>query len=182
MEQHISHFLNCVARWTPRWFNKPKYHVVLHLPDHVRRFGPAILFATEAFESFNAVIRDKSIHSNRLAPSRDIAQGFAAGERIRFLLSGGKFLVPVDLLEEALHPGDLQVVASRGCILSPGKPASENHRMHVLRSCGGGPQAMLFPDQAISRYLGRNNTAKIHSTRYSLHMVTADLLYAIFNQ
>jgi hypothetical protein len=56
---------------------------------HIRRFGPAILFATEGFESFNAVIRAKSIHSNRQAPSRDIAQGFAQGSRIRHILSGG---------------------------------------------------------------------------------------------
>ena len=62
-----------------------------YLPEHVRRFGPAILFATEGFESFNAVIRSRSIHSNRQAPSRDIARGFARVNRIRHLLSGGFF-------------------------------------------------------------------------------------------
>ena len=51
-----------------------------------------MLFATEAFESFNAVIRAKSVHSNRQAPSRDIALAFAQGNRIRHLLSGGYFL------------------------------------------------------------------------------------------
>ena len=51
-----------------------------------------MLFATEAFESFNAVIRAKSVHSNRQAPSRDIAMAFAEGNRIRHLLSGGYFL------------------------------------------------------------------------------------------
>ena len=51
-----------------------------------------MLFATEAFESFNAVIRAKSVHSNRQAPSRDIAMAFAQGNRIRHLLSGGCFL------------------------------------------------------------------------------------------
>ena len=40
-----------VAQWTPRWFNKPKYHILLHLVDHIRQYGPAILFATENFES-----------------------------------------------------------------------------------------------------------------------------------
>ena len=80
------------ARWTCAWFNKSKFHIILHLPKHVCRFGPAMLFATEAFESFNAVIRAKSVHSNRQAPSRDIALAFAQGNRIRHLLSGGYFL------------------------------------------------------------------------------------------
>ncbi|CAK5274493.1 unnamed protein product [Mycena citricolor] len=84
----IDHFLTCAARWTNRWFNKPKFHILLHLPVHIRRFGPAILFATEAFESFNAIIRAKSVHSNRHAPSRDIAAAFGQGNRIRHLLSG----------------------------------------------------------------------------------------------
>ncbi|CAK5270513.1 unnamed protein product [Mycena citricolor] len=89
LTSEINHFLICAARWTNRWFNKPKFHILLHLPAHIRRFGPAILFATEAFESFNAIIRAKSVHSNRHAPSRDIAVGFAQGNRVRHLLSGG---------------------------------------------------------------------------------------------
>lgn len=99
MEQAIDHFLNCTARWMPRWFNKPKFHLIRHLPEHVRRFGPAVLFATEAFESFNAVIRARSVHSNRQAPSRDIAHGFARVNRIRHLLSGGYFLYRPELEE-----------------------------------------------------------------------------------
>ncbi|KAJ6562524.1 hypothetical protein B0H19DRAFT_1375582 [Mycena capillaripes] len=74
----INHFLACAVRWTIRWFNKPKFHILLHLPAHIRRFGPAILFAMEAFESFNAIIRAKSVHSNCHAPSRDIALAAAA--------------------------------------------------------------------------------------------------------
>ncbi|KAI9442451.1 hypothetical protein H4582DRAFT_1809218 [Lactarius indigo] len=92
LEIAIQEFHYRIIRWTPRWFNKAKYHVILHLPTHVRRFGPAILFATESFESFNAVIRAKSIHSNRLAPSRDIALAFAHNNRVRHLISGGRHL------------------------------------------------------------------------------------------
>ena len=50
-----------------------------------------MLRITETFESFNALIRALSIHSNHQAPSRDIAIGFANASRIRHLLSGGKF-------------------------------------------------------------------------------------------
>ncbi|KAI9069821.1 hypothetical protein FKP32DRAFT_1558980 [Trametes sanguinea] len=92
LEKEIKYFLLCTARWTVRWFNKPKFHILLHLVEHVRRFGPAGLFATEAFESFNAVIRAESVHSNRQAPSRDIARAFAQANRIRHLLSGGYFV------------------------------------------------------------------------------------------
>ncbi|KAI0043569.1 hypothetical protein FA95DRAFT_1460450, partial [Auriscalpium vulgare] len=92
MQAAIDHFLNCTARWTPRWFNKPKFHIIRHLPDHVRRFGPAILFATEAFESFNAVVRSQSVHSNRHAPSRDLANGFSHCNRIRHMFSEGVFV------------------------------------------------------------------------------------------
>ncbi|KAJ3757100.1 hypothetical protein EV360DRAFT_46748 [Lentinula raphanica] len=94
LECAIHRFLHAAAAWTPRWFNKPKFHILMHLPMHIRRFGPAILYATEGFESFNAVIRDHSTHSNRQAPSRDIARGFARCNRNRHLLSQGVFLRP----------------------------------------------------------------------------------------
>jgi hypothetical protein len=75
--------------WNINWFNKPKFHLLLHIPFHVRLFGPAILFATEGFESFNAVIRAQSTHSNRQAPSRDIAASFSYMHATRHLVSGG---------------------------------------------------------------------------------------------
>ena len=92
VEHAIKNFLLKTAQWTCDWFNKSKFHIILHLPAHVRRFGPAMLFATEAFESFNAVIRVKSVHSNRQAPSRDIAMAFAQGNCVRHLFSGGYFI------------------------------------------------------------------------------------------
>jgi hypothetical protein len=89
LQSAIDHFLNCAARWTPHWFNKPKFHIIQHLVDHICRFCPTILFATEGFESFNAVIRAQSIHSNHHAPSRDIGCGFAPINHVHHLLSGG---------------------------------------------------------------------------------------------
>ncbi|KAL0570902.1 hypothetical protein V5O48_011057 [Marasmius crinis-equi] len=93
LTNEIENFLLHAAKWSIQWFNKPKFHILLHLPEHIRRLGPSILFATESFESFNAVIREKSTHSNRQSPSRDIAYAFAQGSRLQHLLSGGKFLV-----------------------------------------------------------------------------------------
>ncbi|KAF8510914.1 hypothetical protein JB92DRAFT_3118557 [Gautieria morchelliformis] len=101
LRTRIHYFMDCVLAWTPRWFNKPKFHILLHLPDHVLAFGPAVLFATESFESFNAVIRAWSIHSNRSAPLRDISSQAAHCNRVRHLMSGGYFHV-----EESSPTGD----------------------------------------------------------------------------
>ena len=90
LETTITEFLYRVICWTPCWFNKPKFHFILHLPAHIRRFGPAVLFATETFESYNAIIRGKSVHSNHLAPSRDVALAFAHYSRVWHLLSSGR--------------------------------------------------------------------------------------------
>ncbi|KAH7923808.1 hypothetical protein BV22DRAFT_1105892 [Leucogyrophana mollusca] len=80
IDKAIDHFLNCTARWTPR------------------------------FESFNAVVRDHSVHSNRRAPSRDIGRGMARCNRVRHLLLGGFFMPrtrdnkPQELLEGGPGP------------------------------------------------------------------------------
>ena len=85
----LSDFICAVALWTTRWFNKPKFHVVLHILLHIRRYGPAILTATESFESYNLVIRLRSCHSPRHAPSVDIAEDFSHLHAVRHLVSGG---------------------------------------------------------------------------------------------
>ncbi|KZT68815.1 hypothetical protein DAEQUDRAFT_788403 [Daedalea quercina L-15889] len=75
----------------PRIEDAPDYffHLFLHLAMHIRRFGPAILCSTEGFESYNFVIRLCSIHSNRHAPSKDIADAFSYLHTVRHLVSGG---------------------------------------------------------------------------------------------
>lgn len=72
-----------------RILQKPKLHLLKHLVQNIRRFGPAIRFSTEVFESFNAVFRQCSIHSNRQAPSRDIAAKFSHMERLKHTICGG---------------------------------------------------------------------------------------------
>ncbi|KAJ7634450.1 hypothetical protein FB45DRAFT_1025398 [Roridomyces roridus] len=131
LTQEIDRFLLCAARWTNRWFNKPKFHIILHLPNHIRRFGPAISFATEGFESFNAVIRAKSVHTNRQAPSRDIAQAFAQGNRIRHLLSGGKFF----------HT-------------TTARTDGDTRNPFLWKSIAAGPQHLVNSPSTITSYLG----------------------------
>ncbi|KAJ7182641.1 hypothetical protein C8R43DRAFT_1083606 [Mycena crocata] len=68
---------------------KGKLHVFPHMPEDVLRFGPAILYATETFECWNAIFRLCSVFSNHLAPSRDIAATLADMERFKHVVSGG---------------------------------------------------------------------------------------------
>ncbi|KAI0723525.1 hypothetical protein C8Q76DRAFT_614464 [Earliella scabrosa] len=141
LSKEIRHFLLCAARWNVRWFNKSKYHVVLHLVEHIRRFGPAALFATEAFESFNAVIRAKSVHSNRQAPSRDIAHGFAQGNRIRHLLSGGYFQHSPQ--ERDVREGDSSMSRTPFSFLAGD-----------WRTVGEGPRSLAQTESTVTAYLG----------------------------
>jgi hypothetical protein len=68
---------------------KVKLHVLTHLVDDIRRFGPAILYSTEVFECWNAIFRLCSVLSNHLAPSKDIASTLGDMERFKHMVSGG---------------------------------------------------------------------------------------------
>lgn len=82
--------LNVTALCSPSiLLTKPKFHFLVHLPAYIERFGPAILFSTERYESYNAVFRAASIFSNRMAPSRDIASCFANMDRVKHTVTGG---------------------------------------------------------------------------------------------
>ncbi|KAJ7252875.1 hypothetical protein C8J57DRAFT_1660976 [Mycena rebaudengoi] len=89
LQRAVDDFLAATALWNTQWFNKPKFHVLLHILRHIRKFGPAVLCATETFESYNYIIRAWSVHSNRQAPSLDIAQAFSHMHAVQHLVSGG---------------------------------------------------------------------------------------------
>lgn len=94
ISQHDLHILidNLLDLWAavdPRHIiTKVKIHVLVHLPEDIRCFGPSIIFATEIFECFNAIFRMCSILSNHLSPSRDIALTLADMERFKHMVSG----------------------------------------------------------------------------------------------
>ncbi|PLW34990.1 hypothetical protein PCANC_19757, partial [Puccinia coronata f. sp. avenae] len=75
-----------------RWVNKPKWHMLLHLPESIARFGPPSLFANGKFESFNGIMRLASVHSNQHSPGWDIAISFVNFQRICLILSGAQLI------------------------------------------------------------------------------------------
>ncbi|KAJ7321384.1 hypothetical protein DFH08DRAFT_970232 [Mycena albidolilacea] len=68
---------------------KIKLHLLAHILDDIRRFGPTIRFATEIYEAYNGVFRLCSVYSNHRAPSRDISLKFALMSHVKHYLSGG---------------------------------------------------------------------------------------------
>lgn len=91
----IANVLDIFAELDPsKIVEKVKLHVLSHGVDDVSRFGPLIGMCTEGFESFNGVFRNASIHSNHLAPSRDIAQQLADQEAHKHRLMGGLWETP----------------------------------------------------------------------------------------
>ncbi|KAH9820292.1 hypothetical protein DFH28DRAFT_1218255 [Melampsora americana] len=87
----IHRFLNRLVGINAQWTNKPKFHILTHLAVSVERFGPPSLFATEKMEAQNGVTRAASVHSNRHAPGKDIANRFNDERLLRMLVSGGSF-------------------------------------------------------------------------------------------
>ncbi|KAA1113191.1 hypothetical protein PGT21_024607 [Puccinia graminis f. sp. tritici] len=104
---HIQKFLYYIIRTTAQWKNKPKFHMLLHLPESVERFCPASLFATEKFESYDGVLQNTSIHSNRQSPGKDIAIMFANFKVIRHLTCGGYFEHPKVYITSSLGVAQL---------------------------------------------------------------------------
>jgi hypothetical protein len=90
LRARIDIFLWHIVNMSARWVNKPKFHMLIHLPKSIERFGPACLFATENFESFNSVLRTASIHSNRLRPGRDLGVSFLDYQALRLVLSNAR--------------------------------------------------------------------------------------------
>ncbi|EFP92743.2 uncharacterized protein PGTG_18762 [Puccinia graminis f. sp. tritici CRL 75-36-700-3] len=87
----IDTFLYHIIKSSAQWINKPKFHMLLHLPESIRLYGPATLFATEKFESYNGIMRNASVHSNRHSPGHDIAITFSSYHSFRQILSGSTF-------------------------------------------------------------------------------------------
>ncbi|KAI0682324.1 hypothetical protein BC835DRAFT_1277410, partial [Cytidiella melzeri] len=68
---------------------KPRFHFLVHLLAYIHHFGPAILFSTEHYESFNHVFWLSCIHSNHHVPSYNSSKTFAAQDTVKHVVLGG---------------------------------------------------------------------------------------------
>ncbi|KAH8112205.1 hypothetical protein DFH11DRAFT_1545899 [Phellopilus nigrolimitatus] len=90
LEQLVDNILDSFDDCDPaRIITKVKLHILPHIVEDIPRFGPAIHFSTEVFESYNAIFRMCSVLSNHQAPSHDIAIKFSHMDRIKHIMSGG---------------------------------------------------------------------------------------------
>ncbi|KAI8907119.1 hypothetical protein DFJ77DRAFT_434685, partial [Powellomyces hirtus] len=96
LEAATDAFFAAVASFSIRLFKKTKYHIFRHLVQDVRHFGLPRHYHTETSERFNHAIRSQSVHSNRQAPSLDIASGFSLLATMRHIVSGGILQAPVE--------------------------------------------------------------------------------------
>ncbi|KAI9603142.1 hypothetical protein H4Q26_002456 [Puccinia striiformis f. sp. tritici PST-130] len=106
LKNRIDIFLYHVIQSSAQWINKPKFHMLLHLPESIRLYGPASLFATKKFESYNGILRNASIHSNRQSPGQDIAITFSSYHSFRQIFSGSMFY---DMMKKNLTKVSSQV-------------------------------------------------------------------------
>ncbi|OAV92820.1 hypothetical protein PTTG_04927 [Puccinia triticina 1-1 BBBD Race 1] len=104
LKAHVNEFLYHLIKSNAQWVNKPKFHMLLHLPESIERFGPAPGFSTEKFEPFNGVLRKASVHSNKLAPGRDIATTFENLSSLRLVMSDGVILDDITGMTRKIGP------------------------------------------------------------------------------
>ncbi|KAG0140361.1 hypothetical protein CROQUDRAFT_53371 [Cronartium quercuum f. sp. fusiforme G11] len=63
--------------------------MLIHLALSNLHHGPADLFATQTFESYNSVLRESSVHPNQQSPGHNIATSFNTYHLLWLLLCGG---------------------------------------------------------------------------------------------
>ncbi|KAI9007055.1 hypothetical protein BC832DRAFT_519661, partial [Gaertneriomyces semiglobifer] len=92
LQRSLQAMMATIADINVSWLSAhAKYHTLAHVVENIREFGPAVLYMSEKFESFNKVMRSHAVHTNRHGPSVDVARRFARYAVVRHLLSGGMF-------------------------------------------------------------------------------------------
>lgn len=90
MKVATDNVLDLFSRIEPsKMITKPKLHLLTHLTDDIRRYGPLVGEATETFECYHYIFRFCSVLSNHQAPSRDIALQLADQEGFKQRVTGG---------------------------------------------------------------------------------------------
>ncbi|GJN91631.1 hypothetical protein Rhopal_004654-T1 [Rhodotorula paludigena] len=103
-DARLGYIAACAPLMPKSLLSRTKWHLSAHWQEHIRDFGLLSNYATDSFETQNAVYRAASVHSPRTAPSRDICTRIAREEFLRHIVDGGLYRNPkTGELEE---PGD----------------------------------------------------------------------------
>ncbi|KAL9931828.1 hypothetical protein V8E36_009378 [Tilletia maclaganii] len=95
VEAHLHQLWLAIAELKPAWLTqKLKLHLFVHVKRQVELFGPLKNIVTERYESFNAVQRQAAVHTNRGAPSKDIAVRLEVEELVSHWSSAGYIWEP----------------------------------------------------------------------------------------
>ncbi|KAL9935445.1 hypothetical protein V8E36_005793 [Tilletia maclaganii] len=100
----------CILPEAP--IKKPKLHVLSHAVEAIQRFGPLPLVSSERFESFNTIIREASILSNRKNASRDIARRVADEDMMCDIIAGATFMDHTSNTPRQIGPGIRNMLAT----------------------------------------------------------------------
>lgn len=134
-------FVQAVKAHDPHLLNRPKFHMLLHLPRCIKDFGRTQSFNSERCESFNGLLRLHNIHSNRHASSYDIATKFGHLEHLRYILHGGQSSCKIGagLIDLASMPEVIKFINSSAgndsskSIFKPGALRKDAHKTYQLR-------------------------------------------------
>ncbi|RPA94949.1 hypothetical protein L873DRAFT_1610469, partial [Choiromyces venosus 120613-1] len=81
---------------------KPKYHLLCHTAFWIERYGVLSNTHVEDEERMNSSVRSNLEHSDRQAPSKDLAYCLANAQGLRFVALGGIWVDPkTNLLTQA---------------------------------------------------------------------------------
>jgi hypothetical protein len=88
----------------PAWKTKLKVHLLQHIPDCYKEYGPLSLLDAEGSEQGNGTVRWHVCQTNRHSPSKDVAERFSIAAAVRDLLQG---LICCDSSGKWQQPGRL---------------------------------------------------------------------------
>ncbi|KAI8999641.1 hypothetical protein BC832DRAFT_534096, partial [Gaertneriomyces semiglobifer] len=73
LQRSLQAMMATIADINVSWLSAhAKYHTLAHVIENICEFGPAVLYMSEKFESFNKVKRNHVVHTNRHGPSVDV--------------------------------------------------------------------------------------------------------------
>jgi hypothetical protein len=92
VDRAVADFSKRILIMEPEMVNKMKLHLLSHLTDNIRRFGPLTLWHVEASERANGAVREAYTRTNRSENAgNQVANHFSIREALQSFLKFGEF-------------------------------------------------------------------------------------------